>query len=265
MALRQCSRSTRATWMDLICLAQQGEPYGHLRDASGPLSIKFMANWCGVSTRQFLMSICELEAHQVFSRLEDGTIYSRRMVRDEKVRLSRASGGAKSLENPNVPKRKDILQGSPSVSEEGSPYPHTSKDVLNPVYVCVNDSSELPQIENQPHKATVAIDEGKPISNGFHRWFESWCQRTARRVREIPAAHTWQSVANEEDETAIWECSESYWNSAEVARGAVMNPDKWLFDAAQSKWTSRWPTATRESPRTKQQELMDEWRIEAQA
>ncbi len=43
----------------------------------------------------------------MFSRTDGGVIYSRRMVRDERVREARAKGGPKSLENQNVPRPKD--------------------------------------------------------------------------------------------------------------------------------------------------------------
>jgi hypothetical protein len=64
--------------------------------------------------------LSELEAAGVFSRTEDQIIFSRRMVQDEKVRETRASGGIQSLNHPNVqqPKnsRKDTIEGSVRVS-----------------------------------------------------------------------------------------------------------------------------------------------------
>lgn len=110
-ALRKCSRHTRATWMDLLCLAHQGYPYGHLADQNGALTVKFMANWCEVTPSQLAVAIGELEKHGVLSRNGAGIIYSRRMVRDEEVRQKRASGGPQSLKNPNVPKKKGYPQG----------------------------------------------------------------------------------------------------------------------------------------------------------
>jgi hypothetical protein len=69
--------------------------------------------------------LAELEHAGVFSRTAEGVIFSRRMVQDEKLRETRASGGANSLRNPNVPRpkdgRKDTFSGSLGESFGGSP------------------------------------------------------------------------------------------------------------------------------------------------
>jgi hypothetical protein len=245
MALRQCSRSTRATWMDLLCLAQQGEPYGHLRDASGPLPIKFMANWCGISVRQFLSAIDELEAHKVFSRMDDGTMYSRRMVRDEKVRVSRASGGAKSLENPNVPQRKDIHEGYPYSSDEGSPLSE-KKDVLDPV--CVTVTVPPPPVEHKTTPRVVSISEKE--SSRFEEFWEKWPRKTGRDA----AAMAWMSHVTTENEDKVFACLDRFLASNDVARGAVpfagitMGKPGWIASCAKDSWECDWPKA-RDSPK----------------
>jgi hypothetical protein len=70
----------------------------------------------GGSTDEVDRLLAELESAGVFSRTEDGIIFSRRMVQDEKVRETRANGGYNSLSNPNVPRpkgnKKDTLEGS---------------------------------------------------------------------------------------------------------------------------------------------------------
>lgn len=112
--LRACSLPTRAIWIDLICLMHDGEPYGHLRSKVGDLTVKYIAQRCNVTIRELGLAMAELEKYEIFSRTETGTIYSRRMVRDEDRRLRRIAGGSKSLENPAVPRpKKDILQGPP--------------------------------------------------------------------------------------------------------------------------------------------------------
>ena len=109
LGLRGCSPSARGIWADMLCLMHQGEPYGHLADKAGPLAMSFVAFRCGVAIRQLNSAVAELEARGVFSRTESGTIYSRRMVRDEYNRTVRAQGGQKSSKSPAVPKKKGIL------------------------------------------------------------------------------------------------------------------------------------------------------------
>ena len=118
--LRRCSPAARSVLADLMCLAHEGEPYGHLSDKIGPLSDEFMASRCVVSVAAFRKYLCELVRHERI--VYDGTVYLiARMVRDESIRLSRAAGGIKSINSPNTFK--------PKVSEEG--YPYTDPSLSN--------------------------------------------------------------------------------------------------------------------------------------
>jgi hypothetical protein len=107
--------------MDMISIMSQVEcPYGHLvfvsskdgekdgaKDTLQPILPGVLARMVGTSEQEVLALLEELEGFGVFSRTSDGVIYSRRMVRDEKVREARASGGVQSLNNPKVPRPKD--------------------------------------------------------------------------------------------------------------------------------------------------------------
>lgn len=136
LRLRQCSAAARGIWVDMFCLMNQGTPYGHLRDEAGDISIRSLARVCGVTTRALGVALAELESHQVFSRTETGTIFSRRMVRDEELRTARAQGGFSSSKNPNVPRKKQT---------EGSKHYHPSnekKDILQTIPFRAEDEDE---------------------------------------------------------------------------------------------------------------------------
>ena len=107
--LRQCSAAARGVWMDMLCIMHQGTPYGYLRDEAGDVTVKSLSRLIGVSAGQLGACLQELESHAVFSRDEAGSIFSRRMVKDERIRLARAKGGEESFKNPAVPRKKDIL------------------------------------------------------------------------------------------------------------------------------------------------------------
>lgn len=92
--LRRCSGSTRAQLLDLMCLANEGKPYGFLADSVGPLTEKYMAMRCHISPRQFKRGIEELLAAGRIKQ-EGNLICVPRMVRDEEIRMARASGGIK--------------------------------------------------------------------------------------------------------------------------------------------------------------------------
>ena len=104
----------------------QGTPYGHLtlpavledggKDILRPILTPVLARMVGGTSEDVEGLLAELENTGVFSRTPEGVIFSRRMVQDEKLREIRANGGASSLNNPNVPRRKgsrkDTFKGS---------------------------------------------------------------------------------------------------------------------------------------------------------
>lgn len=92
-ALRTCSTGARGLWMDMICYMHEGTPYGHLKVGNKVILACNLAPMVGATLPELEGWLDELESAGVFDRTEDGTICSRRMIRDEKVRESRASGG----------------------------------------------------------------------------------------------------------------------------------------------------------------------------
>ena len=100
-ALRLCSRAARSLWVDMICLMHDGEPYGHLTVNGKPLSAKQLAAVLGDSERDVTAWLKELEDNGVLSRADDGTIYSRRMVRD-KARDDENRSNGKRGGNPKL-------------------------------------------------------------------------------------------------------------------------------------------------------------------
>jgi len=91
--LRKCSPAARALWVDMFCLMNEGNPHGFLADSLGPHDDKYLAQLSGIPLAVTKKLIAELESFKIFSRDEQGVIFSRRMVRDEQVRQRRAEGG----------------------------------------------------------------------------------------------------------------------------------------------------------------------------
>lgn len=143
LGLRGCPPAARGVWADMLCLMHQGEPYGYLTDKAGPLSMRFVANRCGITIPQLLKALSDLENHHVFSRDEGQVIFSRRMIRDEHRRILRAAGGPQSLLNLSVPRKKGILPSAPREVAEGilpsapivPPFGSEEEEVYIPVVV----------------------------------------------------------------------------------------------------------------------------------
>ena len=83
-ALRTVSLAARGLWMELLCIAHDAEPYGHVLINGRSPSAEMLASLVGVRRQRELSSLLvELESAGIFSRNADGIIYCRRMVRDK--------------------------------------------------------------------------------------------------------------------------------------------------------------------------------------
>jgi DNA-binding Lrp family transcriptional regulator len=124
--LRLCSLAARGLWVELMCIAHESEEYGKLKQNGRGFSHKTLAKLVGLSPQTTLKLLKELEENGVFSRDEDGAIYSRRMVRDEELRKIRAEAGSKGG-NPillgNLVKQNGKQKPTPSSSSSSSVTP----------------------------------------------------------------------------------------------------------------------------------------------
>ncbi|MDN5924174.1 MAG: hypothetical protein L0H70_04155 [Xanthomonadales bacterium] len=81
-ALQSCSIAARGLWIELICVMHEGSDYGKLTVNQKPLSVQKIARIVGESTAMVRRLLNELEGAGVFSKASDGTIFSRRMLKD---------------------------------------------------------------------------------------------------------------------------------------------------------------------------------------
>lgn len=167
--VRACSIAARGLWIDMICLMHQGIPYGHLTLNGKVVLQGILAKISGISEDEVKVLLGELETLGVFSRTEEGVIFCRRMVEDERLREVRASGGYKALNNPNVPKPN--LQGIPSTStnkdnHQGIPSTSTFKDDQqgNPSSSSSSSSSDKAAADAPPPRKTR---RSKPCDEEF--------------------------------------------------------------------------------------------------
>ncbi len=137
-ALRSCSVIARGMWIDMLCLMHDGSPYGYLRTGRKDILPPILRGILGLTLEDTLKGLQELEDANVFSRDENGVIYCPRMIRDEDIRVKRASGGAYSLLNPKVqrpgrislpPSLRVSLGGSLGVSPSSSSS-SSSKEII---------------------------------------------------------------------------------------------------------------------------------------
>ncbi len=91
--LGTCSLAARGLWIELISIMHAAEPPGSLARTGVQLSVQQIAVLARCTAREAQKCLDELEAAGVFSRDEDGMIFSRRMRRDlDKAERDRANG-----------------------------------------------------------------------------------------------------------------------------------------------------------------------------
>lgn len=129
-ALRMCSIAARGLWMEMLCLMHEAEPTGSLLINGKPVMPRQLGALAALPLKEVEALIVELEESGVFSRDEDGTIFSRRMRRDV-VRSVQAKafgsnggnpklkGNGKGGDNPphNLPDDQDKPGVNPSGTE----------------------------------------------------------------------------------------------------------------------------------------------------
>jgi len=121
--LRSCSIAARGLWIDLLCIAHECEPYGHLVLNGKPMTaIKIAGQIGGVTGPQVQRLIDELIENGVARILPDGTLYSKRMVEDEDLRNRRAAGGQAGAEHGIKGAEAGIKGGRPT-TERGDTKP----------------------------------------------------------------------------------------------------------------------------------------------
>jgi hypothetical protein len=166
-AVQACSLAARGLWVELLCVAHECVPYGVLAINGTPMTVAQIARIVGESPSIVKRLLAELEHAGVFGRRDDGAIYSRRMLRDQRIREVRAQAGRLGG-NPNLLKqnskqkvkqvdkqtREQNLTPSSSASASAFPLPNGNGRIEDP-----------PDPEKAMWDAGVALlgESGRPL------------------------------------------------------------------------------------------------------
>jgi len=130
-SLRSVSVGARGLWIDLLCLLFESKTRHKMDFKTSVDEATLISRMTGVSKKQVIRFLKELEEANVLSRDDNRMIYSRRMKRDEYVRQIRSEAG-KLGGNPALLNQKDKqdskLTSTPSSSSllSSSPSPSSS-------------------------------------------------------------------------------------------------------------------------------------------
>src|SRR5690348_2131202 len=100
--LRACSLGARGLWADMLSLMHKNDRRGYLQVGGKPVSTSQLARMTGCDTDEASRLLAELLDSGVASALDDGTIYSRRMVRDEHKRQACSQAGKRGGGSPRL-------------------------------------------------------------------------------------------------------------------------------------------------------------------
>src|SRR3990167_6360594 len=117
-ALRRCSQAARGIWVDMLCLMFECEERGVFISNGMPWSDQEIAYAIGGDVNQNLALLTELRQKGVArTRNQDGAIFSKRMVDDDRLRRLRAESGSNGGSKTQA-KRKANTKQTPEYEEE---------------------------------------------------------------------------------------------------------------------------------------------------
>jgi hypothetical protein len=196
--LQRCTFTARGFWLHLKALSVQAEPMGYLAEGDVPMTTSDIARLSQLDKRSVERLLRELEAAGVFSRDARGTIYCRRIVRENAARLRNkingSAGGnpqltAKSSERPDNPYKLKANQQSANEPPQDEAAPPAS-----PVAPIIRAAEAMGTTLEALHRKT----SWGVFGDTFATWLEEGCDaerdiwptlaRLVAKRRKIPAS-----------------------------------------------------------------------------
>lgn len=165
-ALQFCSLAAQGLWINLICIAHECEPYGHLIINGKPMDNQSIGRIVGLSAKECKKLLDELFNAGVCSINDEGVIFSRRMLRDEDIRNKRAQGGKEGAEHGIKGASHGVKGGRPTTNKGGlnnPPYNSNEDPPIKPP-PSSSSSSSISVISDVDEVRTVVPIRTKPIN-----------------------------------------------------------------------------------------------------
>lgn len=105
--LRLCSLEAKGLWIELLCIMFRLEKRGFLSINNKQITSKMLSKMLAESEDNIIKSLQELKENDVYSTLDDGTIYSRRMARNWHISKVRSEAGSKGGKVSKKNKQKE--------------------------------------------------------------------------------------------------------------------------------------------------------------
>lgn len=211
-ALRMCSIGARGLWMEMLCVMHEND--GALSINGRALTTRQLANLAGCAVEEVDSLLSELEEAGVFSRRDDYTIYSRRMIRDaEKAETDKANG------------RKG---GNPKIKPGVNPTDNGEVKAQKP-----EARSHIPEDPPPTPKGAGAGDLFDQVEDVFPRSPHYNQAKAERAWRKLSPADQ-QALVSKAQAFSVWWRAEQVRRNRSVADSLPFAPplDKWIGDGA---------------------------------
>lgn len=190
--LQSCSMAAQGLWINVMCLAHECEPYGHLTINGKAMNSAQLGRQVGLSAKEADALMAELLDAGVARRSEEGVYFSHRMVKDEALRNARAAGGKAGAEHGVKGAEAGSKGGRPRKDKGGSetplpgfeePPPSSSSSSSTSVKKESKDSSSPAKLPTCPTQALIDL---------YHEVLPELPQvRLATKDRERALAKAW--------------------------------------------------------------------------
>lgn len=170
--LRSCSIAARGLWIDILCIAHECDPYGHLAINGRPMTAAKLAGQVGLTAAQCKTLLDELIENGVARIDGEGVIYSKRMVQDEDVRNRRADGGKAGSEHGKKGAEHGIKGGRPR-KEKG--------DLKTPLKTHLGVYEEPPPSSSSSSSNTpIPPDTGGLTADAFEQFWRAYPKKVGK-------------------------------------------------------------------------------------
>lgn len=236
-ALRSCSLTSRAVWLEMITLMDEAVPRGHLVLNGKQMTPRQLALLVACSEAEIAAALRELEEGAVFSRTASGTIISRKMVRETRVskeQSDRSNARWPTEENVGLfdtgSSETDAHMPEARVQKPEEQNPEARSSTRRKPDISIPegfpDREAITKAEQRISEAAVTLDAGRQAVR-----FRDHAETHDRRCRDWPAAfRQWITKALEDAPPANVVDLRPAMSPAESAAIALRRHRFWMED-----------------------------------
>ena len=208
-ALQSCSMAAQGLWINLLCVMHECEPYGHMAVNGRPMKPEQIGRLVGMAPKDCDRLLLELYEAGV-SSVSEGFIFSRRMVRDERLRNVRAEAGRLGG-NPALLAAKYKQKVNQTDNQSPTPSSSSSASTKDNPPASQAPSGGKPRGERlpdgwEPGDDGLAFAVGHGLQNGrviaeLDRFRDYWAAQPGVKGRKADWPATWRNWVRKASES----------------------------------------------------------------